>query len=111
MRIDWLIDLFMNSICIASINNFYNVVTHGFQSMGEQTTQMTLNTFHFAGHGAMNVTLGIPRLREILMTASKEIKTPVMMVPLLAIDDDLEQDVKQIPKRFRRIDLKRVCYY
>ena len=45
---------------------------------------MTLNTFHFAGHGAANVTLGIPRLREIVMTASKDIKTPVMRLPVLA---------------------------
>jgi DNA-directed RNA polymerase I subunit RPA1 len=37
------------------------------QSVGEPSTQMTLNTFHFAGRGDMNVTLGIPRLREILM--------------------------------------------
>ena len=38
------------------------------QSVGEPSTQMTLNTFHFAGFGAKNVTLGIPRLREIVMT-------------------------------------------
>lgn len=31
------------------------------QSIGEPSTQMTLNTFHFAGRGEMNVTLGIPR--------------------------------------------------
>ena len=37
------------------------------QSLGEPSTQMTLNTFHLAGHGGANVTLGIPRLREILM--------------------------------------------
>ena len=51
------------------------------QSIGEPSTQMTLNTFHLAGAGA-NVTLGIPRLREIIMTASKELKTPTMSVPL-----------------------------
>ena len=39
------------------------------QSIGEPSTQMTLNTFHFAGRGEMNVTLGIPRLREILMVS------------------------------------------
>lgn len=44
---------------------------------------MTLNTFHFAGRGDMNVTLGIPRLREILMVASVKIKTPSMDIPLL----------------------------
>lgn len=43
---------------------------------------MTLNTFHFAGRGDMNVTLGIPRLREILMVASDKIKTPSMQVPV-----------------------------
>ena len=52
------------------------------QSIGEPSTQMTLNTFHLAGSGA-NVTLGIPRLREIIMTASRELKTPTMSVPLL----------------------------
>ena len=53
------------------------------QSIGEPSTQMTLNTFHFAGRGDMNVTLGIPRLREILMTASANIQTPSMDIPLL----------------------------
>ena len=33
------------------------------QSVGEPSTQMTLNTFHMAGRGEANVTLGIPRLR------------------------------------------------
>ncbi|KIW66117.1 hypothetical protein PV04_08321 [Phialophora macrospora] len=48
------------------------------QSVGEPSTQMTLNTFHLAGHSAKNVTLGIPRLREIIMTASPKIMTPTM---------------------------------
>lgn len=39
---------------------------------------MTLNTFHLAGHGGVNLTLGIPRLRELLMTSSDKIKTPIM---------------------------------
>lgn len=52
------------------------------QSIGEPSTQMTLNTFHFAGFGAKNVTLGIPRLREIIMTASPNLKTPSMTLPL-----------------------------
>ncbi|VDN06178.1 unnamed protein product [Thelazia callipaeda] len=57
-----------------------NVGLLAAQSIGEPSTQMTLNTFHFAGRGEMNVTLGIPRLREILMTANKDIKTPSMEV-------------------------------
>ncbi|WYZ37417.1 hypothetical protein EsH8_II_000923 [Colletotrichum jinshuiense] len=52
------------------------------QSVGEPSTQMTLNTFHLAGHSAKNVTLGIPRLREILMTASRAISTPAMTLLL-----------------------------
>ena len=49
------------------------------QSIGEPATQMTLNTFHFAGVSSKNVTLGVPRLKEILNVA-KNIKTPSMMV-------------------------------
>ncbi|KAH7108430.1 beta and beta-prime subunits of DNA dependent RNA-polymerase [Auriculariales sp. MPI-PUGE-AT-0066] len=52
------------------------------QGIGEPSTQMTLNTFHLAGHGAANVTLGIPRLREIIMAASPKPKTPLMQLPL-----------------------------
>ena len=36
------------------------------QSIGEPATQMTLNTFHFAGVSEKNVTLGVPRLEEII---------------------------------------------
>ncbi|CAA3024854.1 DNA-directed RNA polymerase I subunit 1 [Olea europaea subsp. europaea] len=53
------------------------------QSIGEPSTQMTLNTFHLAGRGEMNVTLGIPRLQEILMTASDTIKTPILTCPFI----------------------------
>ena len=48
---------------------------------------MTRSRFAFhptsrAGHGAANVTLGIPRLREIIMTASMKPKTPMMSLPI-----------------------------
>jgi DNA-directed RNA polymerase II subunit RPB1 len=49
------------------------------QSIGEPATQMTLNTFHFAGVSAKNVTLGVPRLKEIL-NVSQNIRTPSMTV-------------------------------
>ncbi len=63
------------------------------QSVGEPSTQMTLNTFHLAGHGGANVTLGIPRLREILMSASRELKTPLMSVPFVSGVSQAEQKV------------------
>lgn len=53
------------------------------QGIGEPSTQMTLNTFHLAGHGAGNVTLGIPRLRELIMVASANIQTPTMNMSTL----------------------------
>ncbi len=49
------------------------------QSIGEPATQMTLNTFHFAGVSSKNVTLGVPRLKEILNIAAN-IKTPSMLI-------------------------------
>lgn len=52
------------------------------QSLGEPATQMTLNTFHYAGVSAKNVTLGVPRLKEII-NVSKHPKTPSLTVFLL----------------------------
>jgi DNA-directed RNA polymerase subunit A" len=42
------------------------VGTVAAQSIGEPGTQMTLRTFHYAGVAELNVTLGLPRLIEIL---------------------------------------------
>lgn len=52
------------------------------QSLGEPATQMTLNTFHYAGVSAKNVTLGVPRLKEII-NISKKPKTPSLTVYLI----------------------------
>lgn len=49
------------------------------QSIGEPATQMTLNTFHYAGVSSKNVTLGVPRLKEIINVAVN-IKTPSLTV-------------------------------
>ncbi|KAM3613299.1 uncharacterized protein V6R79_023616 [Siganus canaliculatus] len=77
------------------------------QSIGEPSTQMTLNTFHFAGRGEMNVTLGIPRLREILMVASSKIKTPMMSVPVLNNKKALKK-AKVLRKKLTRVCLAEV---
>jgi len=53
----------------------------GAESIGEPGTQMTLNTFHFAGVSEMNVTMGLPRIIEIL-DGRKKISTPMMEVYL-----------------------------
>jgi DNA-directed RNA polymerase subunit A" len=49
------------------------------QSVGEPGTQMTMNTFHYAGVVELNVTLGLPRLIEIV-DARKTISTPTMAI-------------------------------
>ena len=57
------------------------------QSIGEPTTQMTLNTFHFAGVASKsNVTRGVPRIEEIL-SLSAEPKNPSLTVYLKQEDE------------------------
>ena len=51
------------------------------QSIGEPATQMTLNTFHLAGVSSANVTLGVPRLKEVINIA-KKLNTPSMNIYL-----------------------------
>lgn len=51
------------------------------ESIGEPGTQMTLNTFHFAGVAEMNVTTGLPRIIEILDGRST-LSTPMMEIYL-----------------------------
>ena len=51
------------------------------ESIGEPGTQMTLNTFHFAGVAEMNITMGLPRIIEIL-DGKKAIQTPMTEIYL-----------------------------
>jgi DNA-directed RNA polymerase II subunit RPB1 len=50
------------------------------QSIGEPATQFTLNVFHSAGLVQRLLTVGVPRLKELLH-ASEPIRTPSMLVP------------------------------
>lgn len=76
------------------------------QSVGEPSTQMTLNTFHLAGHSARNVTLGIPRLREIVMTASSRISTPSMT--LYVNEEMTKEDGMKFAKAISKLSLAEV---
>ena len=61
------------------------------QSIGEPTTQMTLNTFHFAGVASKsNVTRGVPRIEEIL-SLSASLKNPSLTV-YLKPEDQTDKD-------------------
>ncbi|RJE23144.1 DNA-directed RNA polymerase [Aspergillus sclerotialis] len=61
----------------AKLQPGYAVGAIAAQSIGEPGTQMTLNTFHFAGVSGMNLTQGVPRIKEIV-NALVEIRTPVI---------------------------------
>jgi len=65
------------------------------QSIGEPTTQMTLNTFHLAGVASKsNVTRGVPRIEEILRLTSNP-KHPSLTVFLKQMDEDNAEKAKQ----------------
>jgi DNA-directed RNA polymerase I subunit RPA1 len=84
-----------------------NVGTIAGQSVGEPSTQMTLNTFHLAGHGAGNMTLGIPRLKEVMMTTPTNIKTPYMTVQFTkdALAKMTHVKMEKFANKFKKIRL------
>ena len=66
------------------------------QSIGEVSTQMTLNTFHFAGVASKsNVTRGVPRIEEIL-SLSSEIKNPSLSIYLKPEDETQKEKAQTI---------------
>src|SRR5690348_14919145 len=74
------------------------------QSIGEPGTQMTLRTFHFAGVKERNVSLGLPRLIE-LVDARKKPVTPTMDIYL---DEDHRKSREKALEVAKRIIFTRV---
>jgi len=74
------------------------------QSIGEPGTQMTLRTFHYAGVAEMNVTLGLPRLIE-LVDARRVPSTPMMTVH---VDKKLKNDRDTVEEIALRIEVTTV---
>ena len=74
-----LIDRIMKAYERAKVEDGEAVGTVAAQSVGEPGTQMTMRTFHYAGVAELNVTLGLPRLIEIV-DARKKISTPTMAI-------------------------------
>jgi DNA-directed RNA polymerase II subunit RPB1 len=79
------------------------------QSIGEPATQMTLNTFHFTGISSKNVTLGVPRLKEILNIATN-IKTPGMVVHLENPDDATMAKAKDLRSAVEHTTLRSLTH-
>ncbi|CAF0829663.1 unnamed protein product [Brachionus calyciflorus] len=80
----------------------------GAQSIGEPGTQMTLKTFHFAGVASMNITLGVPRIKEII-NASKNISTPIITANLLIKND--AEFARLVKGRIEKTYLREVTQY
>jgi len=76
------------------------VGTIASQSIGEPGTQMTLRTFHYAGLMEFDVTLGLPRLIEIV-DARHEPSTPIMRIYL---DEENRNDLEKAKEIARKIE-------
>ena len=78
------------------------------QSIGEPTTQMTLNTFHFAGVASKsNVTRGVPRVEEILSLSvnPKQPSVTIYLKPEDEMDKKKAQNVMNMVEHTRLEDL------
>lgn len=80
----------------------------GAQSIGEPGTQMTLKTFHFAGVASMNITLGVPRIKEII-NASKSISTPIITANLNRKNDS--EFARLVKGRIEKTYLREISQY
>ncbi|EFX79682.1 hypothetical protein DAPPUDRAFT_52186, partial [Daphnia pulex] len=77
------------------------------QSLGQPATQMTLNTFHFAGVSSKNVTLGVARLKEII-NISKSPKSPSMTVFLRGEAATDAEKAREVLCRLEHTTLRKV---
>ena len=75
------------------------------QSIGEPTTQLTLNTFHFAGVASKsNVTRGVPRIEEIL-SLSENPKNPSCTVRLFKDEETEMNNAQRIMHKLEHVKL------
>jgi DNA-directed RNA polymerase subunit A" len=74
------------------------------QSIGEPGTQMTMRTFHYAGVAEINVTLGLPRLIEIV-DARRVPSTPMMEIYL---DNSVKYDREEVRKIASDIEITKI---
>ena len=79
------------------------------QSIGEVSTQMTLNTFHFAGVASKsNVTRGVPRIEEIL-SLSENPKNPSLTIFLKEEDETQKDKAQSIMYMLEHTKIRRSC--
>ena len=99
---DYVINMIKNKYkkCFIPVGEMVGAIAA--QSIGEPATQMTLNTFHFAGVSSKsNVTRGVPRLKELLHI-SKNIKQPSITIFL---KDELSYDRLKAQEIMNKLEL------
>jgi DNA-directed RNA polymerase III subunit RPC1 len=69
---------------------------------------MTLKTFHFAGVASMNVTLGVPRIKEII-NATDKISTPIITAKL--VNEDSTISARIVKARIEKTELGDIAEY
>ena len=74
------------------------------QSIGEPSTQMTLNSPHHSGRVGAHVTLGVPRIKEII-DGSKKIHTPITLAPVVADNEETARRVANMVRCVRLEDM------
>ena len=74
------------------------------QSIGEPGTQLTMRTFHYAGVAEINVTLGLPRLIEIV-DARRVPSTPMMTVYIRPEFRESVEEVRRVASRIEKTTL------
>lgn len=84
------------------------VGTVAAQSVGEPGTQMTLRTFHYAGVREFNVTLGLPRLIEIV-DARRTPSTPTMIIRLDEEHKYSLEKAKEVASKIERITIENIA--
>lgn len=104
---DWLLGEIESKFNQAQVQPGEMVGALAAQSLGEPATQMTLNTFHYAGVSAKNVTLGVPRLKEII-NISKKPKTPSLTVFLTGAAARDAEKAKDVLCRLEHTTLRKV---
>jgi len=80
----------------------------GAQSIGEPGTQMTMRTFHYAGVAEINVTLGLPRLIEIVDARSVP-STPMMNIYLNEEYRNDQQKAKSVANKIEITELNDIA--
>ena len=104
---DWLVGEIETRFLQAQVQPGEMVGALAAQSLGEPATQMTLNTFHFAGVSSKNVTLGVPRLKEII-NVSKKPKSPSLTVFLTGVAARDAEKAKEVLCRLEHTTLRKV---